>query len=235
MHTKMQQEVWFVLAFLLTATALIAYTGADLTVSSYFYQSGGWPVGELFPWKLLYRMVRYPAFALAIFGLCAAIYGSFKPKWRQWRRQGIFLVLLLALGPGLLVNVIFKDHWGRPRPRDVIELGGTRQFHQPWQPDINGNGRSFPCGHGSAAFYLMMPFFLYRRTKPAVARRWLAGGLLYGLLMGYARIAQGGHFLSDVLWAWGMIYMTALVLSALLLSHRENVVYSNKYGEVQEI
>ncbi len=220
-------EVIMVLLFLSVATLLIACTGADVWVSSQFYKSGGWPVGERFPWKLLYHLDRYPALVMAIFGLCAACYGSFKHNWRPWRRQGIFLVLLLALGPGLMVNVVFKDHWGRPRPRDIVEFGGTTQFYQPWQPDLNGTGRSFPCGHGSAAFYLMAPFFIYRRTKPAVARRWLAGGLIFGLLMGYARIAQGGHFLSDVLWAWGMVYLTALVLSALLLPHWGNVVYSN--------
>lgn len=228
-------EVLFVLIFLVVGTALIAYTSADLTVSSHFYQSGVWPVGERFPWALLYRLDRYPAFAVAIFGLSAAIYGCFKSQWRPWRRRGIFLVLLLALGPGLMVNAEFKDHWGRPRPRDITEFGGTKQFHQPWQPDINGTGRSFPCGHGSAAFYLMAPFFIYRRTKPAIAGRWLAGGLVFGLLMSYARIAQGGHFLSDVFWAWGMVYLTALLLSALLLSHRGNVIYSNINGEVREI
>ena len=26
-----------------------------------------------------------------------------------------------ALGPGLVVNVLFKDHWGRPRPREVVD------------------------------------------------------------------------------------------------------------------
>ena len=227
-------EILFVLLFLTTVTILIAYTDADLRLSSYFYQSGGWPVGERFPWKLLYRLDRYPALIMAIFGLCAAIYGSFKPKWCSWRRQGIFLVLLLALGPGLMVNAVFKDHWGRPRPRDVIEFGGTKQFHQPWQAEINGKGRSFPCGHGSAAFYLTAPFYIYRRTKPAIARKWLAGGLVFGLLMSYARIAQGGHFLSDVLWAWGMVHITALLLSALLLSCRRHVVYSQLHGELRE-
>ena len=41
-----------------------------------------------------------------------------------WRRPALFLVLVAALGPGLLINVVFKDHYGRPRPREVQELGG---------------------------------------------------------------------------------------------------------------
>jgi membrane-associated PAP2 superfamily phosphatase len=224
MQTKTWREIWITLVVLAAATALISLTGADLKVSSYFYQSGGWPIGELFPWKLLYRLDRYPALVVALFGLCAAIYGSYYPKWHHWRRQGIFLVLLLALGPGLIVNVVFKNHWGRPRPREITQFGGTKAFLQPWQPGINGQGRSFPCGHASAAFYLTAPFFIYRRKKTAVARRWLFGGTLFGLLMGYARIAQGAHFTSDVLWSAGMVYLVAMALAAPLLSHRNDVV-----------
>jgi len=234
MLSDMWRETWLALVFLAVATAVIAATGADLAVSSHFYQSGGWPVGERFPWKLLYRMDRYPALVIALFGLCAACYGSRKSSWQPWRRRGAFLVLLLALGPGVLVNAVFKDHWGRPRPREVQPFGGSRQFLQPWQPGIDGQGRSFPCGHGSAAFYLSAPFFIYRRTKPQLARRWLAGGLVFGLLMSYARLAQGGHFLSDILWAWGMVYLTALALSALLLPGRTEVVYLTNHGELQE-
>jgi membrane-associated PAP2 superfamily phosphatase len=53
--------------------------------------------------------------------------------------------------------------------------------------------------------------------------------------MSYARIAQGGHFLSDVIWAWGMVHLTALVLSALLLSYQWDVVYSPHQAELQEV
>ena len=41
-------------------------------------------------------------------------------------RAAVFLVLSLLLGPGLLVNVILKDNWGRPRPGSVVEFGGTQ-------------------------------------------------------------------------------------------------------------
>ena len=110
------REIWLVLAVLVGGTALIAASKADLAVASHFYQSGGWPMGEQFPWKPLYRLDRYPALVVAIFGLFAACYSYYKPHWLPWRRQGIFLVLVLALGPGLLVNTTFKDHWGRPTP-----------------------------------------------------------------------------------------------------------------------
>lgn len=210
-----------VLAFLIAATATISLTGADVDVASRFFINNGWPVGERFPWKLLYRLDRYPAILLAVTGLVLALCGLRWANCRPWRIQGAFLVILLALGPGLLVNAIFKDHWGRPRPRDIIQLGGHKQFLQPWQKGIDGDGRSFPSGHASAAFYMTAPFFIYRRRRPRLAHAWLAGGLVFGVFMSIARIAQGGHFLSDNLWAWGMVHLTALILAALLGLDRE--------------
>lgn len=221
MSDRFWAEFWLTVVLLVIVTGLLAHSGADLAVSGHFYRAGGWPVGELFPWKLLYRIDRMPAILLAIAGLAAAVGGFYKPGMRHWIRPGLFLVLLLALGPGLVVNGIFKDHWGRPRPREVIQFGGSKVFHQPWQPGISGQGRSFPSGHSSAAFYLSAPFFVYRRRRPLVARSWLAGGLVFGLLMSYARIAQGGHFLTDCVWSLGMIWLLALLLVAIIDPDRD--------------
>jgi len=215
-NRRFSVELLMTLALLVLATGLIAAANADLVLSSRFYLERGWPVGEQFPWKLLYRIDRTPAVLLALGGLVAAVWGLRSLKMRHWVRPGFFLVIVLALGPGLLVNSVFKEHWGRPRPREIVQFDGTKTFLQPWQPGISGKGRSFPSGHSSAAFYLIAPFFLYRRSRPALARRWLTGGLIFGMLMSYARIAQGGHFLSDCLWAFGMVWLTALLLAEIM-------------------
>lgn len=211
-----------VLLLTMTLTVLISLTGADLSLSSYFYYSDGWPIGEFFPWKPLYYLGGYPAYALALFGLGIACLGGFSSQKPLLRRRGIFLVLLLTLGPGSLVNGVLKNMWGRPRPCQTIEFGGDKQFRHPWQPDMKGEtGRSFPSGHASAAFYLTAPFFIYRRENPDIARQWLAGGIFFGFLMSIARIAQGGHFLSDTLWAWALVHLLGLALSSVLLPHHE--------------
>lgn len=220
MNGRVWAELWMALVLLLIATGLIAATGADLGVAARFYDHG-WPVGEAFPWKQLYRIDRTPAVVLALFGLGIALCGLRRSTMRHWVRPGLFLVLLLALGPGLLVNAVFKEHWGRPRPREVQEFGGSKPFLQPWQPGVSGKGRSFPSGHSSAAFYLTAPYFIYRRSRPRRGAGWLAGGLVFGLLMSVARIAQGGHFLSDCLWAFGMVWLTGLVLAELMGVGRE--------------
>lgn len=210
-------------AILIPATILIAVTGADLKVSELFCIGGKWPIGAQQPWHTLYLLGRGPAISLALFGLAAAICGIIYRQRRSCIRPGLFLVILLALGPGLIVNSIFKEYWGRPRPRDIVQFGGSKAFLHPWQNGIAHNGRSFPSGHSSAAFYLSSPYFIYRRKKPGVARLWLFGGLIFGLMMSVARLAQGGHFLSDNLWAWGMVHLTAISLYYLLRLDRDEI------------
>ncbi len=207
--------------FLILATIAIAATGADLLVSAPFCINGKWPVGELQPWHMLYQFDRWPAVMLACSGLAAALIGWFSKRRRSWVRPGLFLVILLALGPGLIVNSVFKEFWGRPRPREIVQFGGTKDFLQPWQKGVSHGGRSFPSGHSSAAFYLSAPFFVLRRRKPRMAAWWMAGGLLFGILMSIARISQGGHFLSDTLWAWGMVHLLAVALYYLLRLHHD--------------
>jgi membrane-associated PAP2 superfamily phosphatase len=207
---------------LVLATIVIAVTGADLLVSTPFYIDGQWPIGDQQPWHLLYLLDRWPSITLGVCGLVAAILGGIYEQRRVWIRPGLFLVILLALGPGLIVNSVFKEYWGRPRPREIVQFGGKKEFLHPWQIGIAHKGRSFPSGHSSAAFYLTAPFFVYRRNKPKVARLWLMGGLVFGAVMSVARITQGGHFLSDTIWAWGMVHLTAVALYYLLRLDRDD-------------
>lgn len=46
----------------------------------------------------------------------------------------------------------------------------------------------------------------------------MAFGLLYGLIVGLGRVAQGRHFASDVLWAAAVVYFAGCALDYLLLA-----------------
>jgi len=208
---------------LVASTALIAVTGADLKVSAFFHLDGAWPVGDAQPWHFLYLYGYYPSYILGGAALALFAAGFVKPRLAPFRKGAAFMVLLLMLGPGLLVNTVLKDHWGRPRPRDITQFGGGKVFLNPWVEGAANNGKSFPSGHGASAFYLAMPFFVLRRRSPRIARRIFTLGMLYGIVMGVARIAQGGHFVSDVLWAWGGVHLTAVVLYYLMGLDREQV------------
>jgi membrane-associated phospholipid phosphatase len=137
-----------------------------------------------------------------------AFLGSWiKPAWEKWRLPAAVILVALLLGPGLLVNVLGKGYWGRPRPRDVASLGGTEPFQRLTQPGLPGRGKSFPSGHPSVGYIFCVLFFL----DPKRGRRWawLGTGLAYGTLLGAARVLQGAHFASDVLWSGGLTYLSA--------------------------
>src|SRR6185369_4203205 len=126
----------FLLAALLLAgaTALIAATGLDLALERRFFLAGnGWGLGEVNPWRALYRYGVFPVYFLAAAALALLVAGLFWERAVPCRKAALFCLLLLALGPGLLVNVCFKDHWGRPRPRQMQLFGGDRSFYQVWE------------------------------------------------------------------------------------------------------
>jgi membrane-associated PAP2 superfamily phosphatase len=223
--TVRQRDFVLPVTFLVVATSVIALSGIDLKLSSFFCIGGKWPIGDLEPWHFLYKLDRIPSFFVGFSGLGAVIAGVICRNRRHWIRPGLFLIILLAIGPGFTVNTIFKDYWGRPRPREIVQFGGKKEFLHPWQKGIAHQGRSFPSGHSSAAFYLSAPFFIYRRRKPRTAANWMLGGLVFGMVMSIARITQGAHFLSDTLWAWGMVHLIAVALYYLLrLDHDESPV-----------
>lgn len=209
-----------VLISLISATAIVAAYDLDMTVTNLFFVPGlGFPYGGMQPWRALYLFGEWPAFLLAGTALIVLLASFFRAKLRSHRMAALFLVLLLITGPGLLVNSVFKDHWGRARPRQVLAFGGKQQFSQPWQYTGRTEGKSFACGHASVAFYMFAPYFVVRRRNRRVALVWLMCGISFGVIMGIARIAQGGHFVSDVLWSGGIVYLSGLILSAMLLNN----------------
>ncbi|OQX14518.1 MAG: hypothetical protein BWK76_14465 [Desulfobulbaceae bacterium A2] len=193
----------------------------DLTLTRYIAGTGhmwpgNWPGLKHYPWPILYRLAPWPAILVGVSALLILLAGWFRPRLRTLRRPALFLVLLLALGPGLLINVIFKDNYGRVRPKELQEYGGNLSYSHVWEFGNGGRNSSFPSGHAGIAFYLMAPWFLYRRNNRPQAIFFLLVGLGWGGLVGTARMLQGGHYLTDVLWAAGMVYLTGEVLAQVL-------------------
>jgi len=175
-----------------------------------------WPAGAQFPWNFLYNWGPVPGFVLAGIAVVALVLGVFIRKIAGCRRKAVFILLLLAIGPGLVVNVLLKDQLGRARPREVVEYGGSHQFTQFWQPGNSGGNSSFPSGHAAIAFFMIAPWFVLRDEKKRIGAGFLVFGLTLGTLVGIARILQGGHFLTDVIWSAGLIYLIGGALALAL-------------------
>jgi len=129
-------------------------------------------------------------------------------------RAVIFLVATLALAPGLMVNVILKDHWGRPRPIDVTQLGGNERFVAWWDPrgDCPANC-SFVSGDVAGAAWTFAPAAL---APPQW--RLLAYGAAFAFTvgMGTIRIMAGAHFVSDAMFAGVFTFLAIWLLHGLI-------------------
>ncbi len=203
--------ILFAAAFVAAMGALDLFPGIDLWASGLFYRPGAgfylasWPVFTVVRAALPYFVT------LLVLGSAALV--CVKGK----RRAGIFLLLALALGPGLTVNTVLKDHWGRARPAQLTQFGGDKHYVIAWKPsDQCRSNCSFPAGDPAVGFFLFAPALLLPGRR---ARRWaMAGALVLGLGLGVMRIAQGGHFLSDVVASGFLVFGLSWALYRLIVA-----------------
>jgi membrane-associated PAP2 superfamily phosphatase len=192
------------------------FPALDLALSAFFYAAQptpAWYLKDAVPWGWLYAYGELPAFMMAI-GAFLVLLGSLRRvAWRQYRRACLLLVLAVALGPGLLVNGLLQPLWGRPRPRHIEQFAGTQPYRPWWQPGGPGAGKRFPSGHAAMGYVLLAGAVLVSGGRRVwLGRLALGGALAYGTLVGIARVVQGGHFASDVVWSGLLMYLTVLGL-----------------------
>jgi membrane-associated PAP2 superfamily phosphatase len=208
-------ELSIALALAGAGTLLFLLTDLDLRLQRPLYRLGApdpWPVANRPLWHGLYYFASLPAVLVGFGALGYLLRSVLRAGTHRWRPHALFLALSLGLGPVLVVNGVFKDHWGRPRPRRVEALGGDLPFRPVWVKGDREEGKSFPCGHASIGFYLGGFYFLLRRRRPALAAASLIGAAAFGTLIGYGRMAAGAHFASDVLWAALFVWLVQWVL-----------------------
>ncbi len=187
----------------------------------------GWHLGDHPFFKFIYHYGNIPALLISLAAIVVTVLSFRRSNYLKYRKIGLFLVLAMIIGPGLLVNTILKDNWGRPRPRNVDEFGGKYRFEEVLTMDLESDGKSFPCGHATMGFYFFTLWFLLRRSRHRLALLFLITGIVYGSFIGLVRMAQGGHFASDVLWAGGIVYLASFLLfRGLKLNH--NLFYYNQ-------
>lgn len=194
-------------------TGVFWLTNLDLAVSKFFYNpdpvSGIW-VQTFSPWQhVVYNLPFLTIGLVMVFGLWH-LYRGISQNSRLERLRGIFLILAVGIGPGLLVNLILKGHWGRPRPHQVSEFGGQAEFLTLL---VTGDrGKSFPAGHPAAGFVLMALALVWARRKPLMGYVIGAVAILTGSLLSLGRISSGNHFLSDCMWSGYLIVATTYIL-----------------------
>lgn len=204
-------------ALALTALVLGIWSQLDVDAARQFVRSDGLFLGVSSSGYLLRNILYALPLVLGI-GLLliwlAARWHS--PKWPVPSNRAIaFMLISLALGPGLLVNGILKEISHRPRPFHVEEVNpyGKWEF-RPW---YRFDGRcksncSFVSGEVSASMWTLAPALVAPLPVRALA---IGASILVTAATGLWRMALGGHFLSDVLMA---ALLTSLMVCLLYMA-----------------
>lgn len=162
---------------------------------------------------------------LSAIGFFVAWFWKGKPQWLT-QRVCLYIVLCFAIAPGLLVNAVLKNHWGRPRPLQTNLFGGHDAYQKVWvKSDVCPTNCSFVCGDCAAAFAFFCFVPLVRRKKTV-----FTVVALFGLLLGAIRLLQGGHYLSDVLSAYAIDYIVIMALYGLMFKVMRSQVQAHPEG-----
>ncbi len=194
------------LATALLAVGFIGFAGIDLWFTGLFWNgTDGFFLRDTWWARTMYQVIPILTFSVVGMALMGLIVNAVRRRplgpWRS--RTFLYLIAVVAIGPGLVVNVVFKDHWGRARPRDVVEFGGTKAFTPAFViSDQCPKNCSFVAGHPSMAFAMVALVLVAAGPRPRRQRAGLIAVVVAaGMLVGFGRIVQGGHFLSDVIFS----------------------------------
>jgi lipid A 4'-phosphatase len=207
---------------LVAGAVLLARPEIDLAAARLFYAPNAGFVGERLVWVRVLReafvVLYFGTIGVCLIGLALIWRG--RPRWLSLgKTEWLFLAACLAAGPGLVANLILKDQWGRARPRHIVELGGAKAFTPALLlADQCRRNCSFVSGEASSTY---VTFYAAAVLIPQWSATLVVVGTIAGLATGLIRMSQGGHFLSDVVFAGVFMALTVLLLRALVLRRRQ--------------
>jgi len=207
------------LAILAFSALFALFPSMDMAASKVFFRAGaGFPLSQD-PLLKAFRKSADLALVLLVTGLIVGLVWGIARRGLSAlvsARRSVFLISALVIGPGLVVNGVFKSWWGRPRPVAVDMFGGEAPYQTVWRiSDWCQSNCSFVSGEASSAAWLVAATVLI----PARLRSVLAPPVvLYALLLSLNRLAFGGHFLSDIVLSWAISGLVFTVLYRVMVS-----------------
>jgi len=212
---KLIMKHWEVPLFAVFVFLSVYFSQFDLWLTSHFwtpeagfYMKDSWWAESLY---ILFKVM--PKFLLPIL-LFAMIYPHFKKAYKNTQKKATFLFVVLLIGPGIIVHLVFKEYWDRPRPRDVVQFEGQKEFNPAFIiADQPGKNKSFASGHAAMGFFFIAFAWIARK------RRYFWLGMIVGGLASLGRMVQGGHFLTDVITAGFIVYFTCQIVAYYMLGY----------------
>jgi membrane-associated PAP2 superfamily phosphatase len=194
----------------------------DLQIESYFFEHSHFSQNSFY--NFIFDYGSFPGEIVGILSFIILILSFISKKWAHWRSSVLVMVLTILIGAGFIVHAVLKDHWGRPRPRQTIEFGGKQVYRPYYSPNFFHQpepSKSFPCGHASMGFCFFALVMLGKRFghRPLAITGW-GTSLIFGGILSLARMAQGGHFFSDVLMTALIMWLTAYACDRCVHSFR---------------
>ena len=205
---------------LLFLAALTPFTPwLDMRVATHFYNGQNFSTHPYF--SFLFKVGELFGFFFGAVVLCFYLLSWVSKRYRRYREGALMIGLTLLIGAGIITNALFKEYWGRPRPKQIVEFGGTLDYRPFWKPNLNADRepqKSFPSGHVAMGFFYLSIIVVashYRNRLLFVMGLFLT--LFWGIGLMIARVAQGGHFVSDVIFSPVIMWLTVLILAKLTL------------------
>lgn len=210
--------IW--MSFIVLSFIFIFFPQIDITLSAPFYNGENFYLkGSLYE-RFFYNSVKILLILFTVGSFGIYIYNRIKKKNLLGidSRVIIYIVLVLSIAPGLIVNATLKDHWGRARPAQIVQFGGDKEFTPAFIPS-NQNGHSFSSGHTAAAFSFIGFALLAKRRR----RFWMGLALAYGTLVSFARLIAGGHFFSDIVTSFFIVWIVTHLLYKLIFKKDSDI------------
>ena len=208
-YLKLRRSRTILVLFAASALLFMAFPAIDIFISRLFFDQGFYLRREWWTTLMHESMGYFLSLSLAS---VVALY-----LWNKLTKRNLcgvdgrrvaYLFLVLILGAGVIVNMALKDNFGRARPRDIVQFGGTEHYTPPFviSGECNRNC-SFSSGEAAGGFFsLALAFALSRR------RAWLVVGAGLGAIVSFCRIASGAHFFSDTVVSFFVMLIVADVL-----------------------
>lgn len=214
-YLKLARSRILLLCFVVSSLVLISFPEIDLKIAHLFFdkhfylQQTWWEQG-------LHHGVGI--FLVVSVILLLTIYAFNKFAKKQFcgvdGKKVCYLLAVLAIGAGLIVNAGLKDHFGRARPRDTQEFGASRQFTPAFVMSRECRKNcSFASGDTAAAFFSLALAMAFGRK-----RRFFLASIAFGVAVSISRMASGAHFFSDTVVSFFIMFIVSDVLFHYMLA-----------------
>ena len=208
----------FSLALFILAIFLTVGSAFDLFFSSLFYKGDNqFLLQSFYTITLFFRKIVLPT--ILVYVLFLPLISKIIPIKKLFFGYSFVFKDIIYIWSNALVslvvviNLIFKTFWGRARPGDVLQLGGEGSF-SPWYQisDACSSNCSFVSGDAAVGFSLVVLYFITKNSY------YLYSSIVFGFLLGIIRIAEGGHFLSDIIFSGIIVFLITYVFSKFFFS-----------------